>query len=316
MLNGHETLYVKRLTGCTPKTEEYFHMRATTPSRQTRQGFTLIELLVVIAIIAILAAILFPVFAKVREKARAISCLSNCKQMGLGMMQYVQDNEESYPIGVDQSKTTDGISDHNLYWVHRIYPYVKSVAVFKCPDQTDAPGTLYTGNYAYPSDPSKSGDPNVAQGYNIPGVIHSTYAVNDHICPPWWYNSNITLASIDAPANKIMITETKTFADMGAPWWSGSNDFDQNAGYAPHTGMMSVTFADGHSKAMRPTATIIPKNMWGRFVDQTAADGPGCDGPPTGVVPYLDANCDANTAGGSGQTGAVAHLAALEAKYK
>ena len=68
-----------------------------------KSGFTLIELLVLIAIIAILAAILFPVFAKVREKARQISCLSNMKQLGLGFAQYTQDNDEAYPCGMWQA---------------------------------------------------------------------------------------------------------------------------------------------------------------------------------------------------------------------
>src|SRR6187402_2606706 len=91
------------------------------------KGFTLIELLVVIAIIAILAAILFPDFAKVREKARAISCLSNMKQIGLGVVQYNQDNDEMMPNG------------YNIYgggtgWACQIYPYVKSVAAFACPN--------------------------------------------------------------------------------------------------------------------------------------------------------------------------------------
>src|SRR5258707_9076849 len=69
-------------------------------AKRTRAGFTLIELLVVIAIIAILAAILFPVFSKVREKARQTTCLSNEKQLGLGITQYLQDNDEMYPFGV------------------------------------------------------------------------------------------------------------------------------------------------------------------------------------------------------------------------
>ncbi|MEO7714650.1 MAG: DUF1559 domain-containing protein [Capsulimonas sp.] len=98
-----------------------------TNSSRSRNAFTLIELLVVIAIIAILAAILFPVFAKAREKARQISCLSNLKQIGLGMTQYTQDNDESFPIGVIPSGLGQG-------WAGTIYPYVKSTGVFKCPD--------------------------------------------------------------------------------------------------------------------------------------------------------------------------------------
>ena len=96
-------------------------------------GFTLIELLVVIAIIAILAAILFPVFAKVREKARQTSCLSNLKQIGLGLVQYVQDYDEKYPYTIQTHNFNNGFG-----WAGTVYPYVKSTAVFTCPDDATA----------------------------------------------------------------------------------------------------------------------------------------------------------------------------------
>ena len=98
-----------------------------------QQGFTLIELLVVIAIIAILAAILFPVFAKVREKARQTSCLSNEKQLGLGFIQYSEDYDETLPVGSLTSFNFWGMS-----WAGCIYPYVKSVNVYHCPDDSTA----------------------------------------------------------------------------------------------------------------------------------------------------------------------------------
>jgi len=90
-----------------------------------KSAFTLIELLVVIAIIAILAAILFPVFATARERARMTACLSNEKQIGLGLMQYVGDNDECYPCGVGNS--------FGYGWGGQVYPYLKSTKVFACP---------------------------------------------------------------------------------------------------------------------------------------------------------------------------------------
>jgi len=138
-------------------------------SSKEPRGFTLIELLVVIAIIAILAAILFPVFAKVREKARQITCVSNMKELGLGMMQYIQDNDEKYPGGftpgaagsasayidttyfpltdqVTAQATDNGNGDQ---WAQQIYAYVKSKGVYVCPDDTSSTQVLqsYAFNY-------------------------------------------------------------------------------------------------------------------------------------------------------------------------
>jgi prepilin-type N-terminal cleavage/methylation domain-containing protein len=110
-----------------------------------RKGFTLIELLVVIAIIAILAAILFPVFAKVREKARAISCLSNMKQFGLAFTQYSQDNDEKDPNGVNYSYPGGN------GWAGQLYPYVKSAKVYFCPDDTGTQSATFS-SYAYNSN--------------------------------------------------------------------------------------------------------------------------------------------------------------------
>lgn len=100
-------------------------------------AFTLIELLIVIAIIAILAAILFPVFATAREKARSAACSSNMKQLGLGMLQYVQDYDECYPSGCATWYNSSGQIQSNYEgWAGQIYPYVKSLSVFVCPDDT------------------------------------------------------------------------------------------------------------------------------------------------------------------------------------
>jgi prepilin-type N-terminal cleavage/methylation domain-containing protein/prepilin-type processing-associated H-X9-DG protein len=127
-----------------------------------RNGFTLIELLVVIAIIALLAAILFPVFARARENARRTSCLSNVKQMGLATMQYVQDYDEHYPpmnysvpVGTpmpDGQVWLGTVSAPNLVWQQLLYPYHKSRAAFWCPSSSIKEGPSSTpvpGNGQY-----------------------------------------------------------------------------------------------------------------------------------------------------------------------
>jgi prepilin-type N-terminal cleavage/methylation domain-containing protein/prepilin-type processing-associated H-X9-DG protein len=98
-------------------------------------GFTLIELLVVIAIIAILAAILFPVFARARENARRASCMSNLKQIALGAKMYIQDYDEKYPPLYYQSPPGTYV-----FWPQYIYPYVKSKQLFVCPSEGNSAG--------------------------------------------------------------------------------------------------------------------------------------------------------------------------------
>jgi len=104
-----------------------------------KSAFTLIELLVVIAIIAILAAVLFPVFATAREKARMTSCLSNEKQIALGLIQYSQDYDELMPIGTANYGGQATWWNWGMGWAGQVYPYVKSTAVFTCPDDTQVP---------------------------------------------------------------------------------------------------------------------------------------------------------------------------------
>jgi prepilin-type N-terminal cleavage/methylation domain-containing protein len=134
--------------------KKYFWEKMMSRNKKQVKGFTLIELLVVIAIISILAAILFPVFARARENARRASCMSNLKQIGLGIMMYVQDYDEKYPTNLVGTKSDDSsyisrtdktypsgnflVSDgsgsgHYLTWMDLIYPYTKSVQIFICP---------------------------------------------------------------------------------------------------------------------------------------------------------------------------------------
>src|SRR5688572_4787497 len=130
-----------------------------------RSAFTLIELLVVIAIIAILAAILFPVFAQAREKARQTSCLSNMKQIGTAALMYIQDYDERTPrnwYGMDGFEATTAIGDTpgRYKWMDSIQPYIKNTQIFTCPSASQLPyvprtalqtgqTTTKYGSYAY-----------------------------------------------------------------------------------------------------------------------------------------------------------------------
>jgi prepilin-type N-terminal cleavage/methylation domain-containing protein/prepilin-type processing-associated H-X9-DG protein len=117
-----------------------------THRKQFKRGFTLIELLVVIAIIAILAAILFPVFARARENARRSSCQSNLKQLGLGFKQYLQDYDETYPISGGFNEPNNAVNNW-YYWPDEIFPYLKSKQIFNCP--SDGSGTKYNIGYLW-----------------------------------------------------------------------------------------------------------------------------------------------------------------------
>jgi prepilin-type N-terminal cleavage/methylation domain-containing protein/prepilin-type processing-associated H-X9-DG protein len=156
-----------------------------TPLSRASRGFTLIELLVVIAIIAILAAILFPVFQKVRENARRTACLSNMKQLGLALVQYNQDYDEKFPCG---ALDTDGTGHWGRGWAGQIYTYVKSQAVYKCPDDS-------TGVYVDPNNAS-----NIAQPLS--------YAANLNLLETTYNKpSAASLAILNAPASTVCLCE-------------------------------------------------------------------------------------------------------------
>ena len=152
------------------------------PLHETRKGFTLIELLVVIAIIAILAAILFPVFQKVRENARRASCQSNEKQLGLAFIQYQQDADEKNPCAdIDPGSGPGGVTGYGygVGWAGRIYPFVKSTGVYTCPDDPTQPAagksvvsygmnaSLYTGYVLYYPQIATQSDGSIS-GWNSP----------------------------------------------------------------------------------------------------------------------------------------------------
>jgi len=224
-------------------------------------GFTLIEFLVVIAIIAILAAILFPVFAKVREKARQTTCTSNLKQLGLGLVQYFQDNDECYPA---YARPSGNPSWADVDWQVLIYPYTKAQGIYTCPDNTNT-------NWSENGDPAQ-GAINLTNG--APTKIPAHYTANmagwESGGGPWCfsdvkgngndlngiglfggcYSPGVTQAEVQSPSSTIAVFELRNNSvSLPNASWAG------NTLFAGHTGMSDYLFADGHVKAMRPNAT-------------------------------------------------------------
>ena len=156
-------------------------------SKTKSVGFTLIELLVVIAIIAILAAILFPVFQKVRENARRTACLSNQKQIGLAVIQYQQDADEKFPCG-EVPGTNGNTSSYGggAGWANQVYSYVKSNAVFVCPDDAGYGGTAI-------------------ESYGINENLTSGAKADGNNTPQ---GGALGLGQCGAPANTVLLGET------------------------------------------------------------------------------------------------------------
>ena len=234
------------------------------------RGFTLIELLVVIAIIAILAAILFPVFARARENARRASCQSNLKQIGLGLMQYTQDYDERLPPSRATGHIYFGAFDNQaMPWHLAVQPYTKSFQLFKCPSST------LTGNVNWSN--MGAGDI-ISQSYVCNGTGNTTYN-------PMWgglqpmneagaAGGGTSLARLNNVAQLIIVGE-RSVANGDPEYYRP--DTTGNFSLLNHLSTANFLFADGHVKSMKPLATGTPINMWN--VDNTTNPGDTSPGP-------------------------------------
>ncbi|MGI5818854.1 MAG: DUF1559 domain-containing protein [Armatimonadota bacterium] len=234
--------------------------------QRQRKGFTLIELLVVIAIIAILAAILFPVFARARDKARQASCTSNLKQIGVALMMYAQDYDERFPpYEVNHGTSTRRASAaYDL-----VHPYINNEEVHVCP----------SGEYDTTSSTGHGGAA-TRGGFDVtgPGVlttgIRSSYSVvrqqsdpAQHVIPTPFPSSGRKMAQFERPAETIMVFEAVSYYVGNKAGIGFNNDDTPALWHATTTGrcgqmmyrhnlQMNVVYADGHVKSV-PKLTDI-----------------------------------------------------------
>lgn len=227
-------------------------------------GFTLIELLVVIAIIAILAAILFPVFGRARENARRSSCQSNLKQIGLGLTQYTQDYDEKYPGSFKDSAAG------RIHWGELIFPYTKSSQIYVCPSNT----SLMTNDGLSNSATNPNTYKGVSYSYNCimdPAAIGIPTGGNDSTGAP--------LSLLTDTSQTILLTEgnaanggndnvwTTQYTDQSGTFytntWAGNSDATVSGGNKcfdhRHLDGGNILWYDGHVKWARssrmPTTT-------------------------------------------------------------
>jgi prepilin-type N-terminal cleavage/methylation domain-containing protein len=249
-----------------------------------RHGFTLIELLVVIAIIAILAAILFPVFARAREAARRSACLSNCKQIGTALMMYAQDYDEtSNPPWNGTCATAPGVNCFG--WGDLLYAYIKNEKVMDCPSNTFKtrlipgvnPPHFYRDHLANTSVDATTGtalpaNTNYSYGLNSFAISSGQPSGNGGVfgADSTGAYPNLSLAAIPAPANTAAVAEgrgaTPWFLSQGQPVYTsvdaqvdGRRHPGNQAG--DKTNACTVIYMDGHARFTNLSQSVRP-NIW------------------------------------------------------
>jgi prepilin-type N-terminal cleavage/methylation domain-containing protein/prepilin-type processing-associated H-X9-DG protein len=277
-------------------------------NRSKTNGFTLIELLVVIAIIAILAAILFPVFAQAREKARAITCVSNFQQGALAIDMYVQDYDE-HMVPVEYGCCSYNPDKGDRMWPQLVYPYTKSTGIYTCPSDPYNNMSTDLSDWGYTQSSNS-----IEKDYAIAGTADFGY--NYYYLSPLFGLSTadsignttafegVTLASIVRPANNILLVDSVWNVANGQPqgggnwlvetpsWWYGTGNYwfggwqidnpnnamEYGETWPRHSQGMNVAFVDGHVKFQQLGQLIAGVNPRTHVVsDPTAYEwgGPG-----------------------------------------
>lgn len=227
-------------------------------SARKNHGFTLIELLVVIAIIAILAAILFPVFGRARENARRSSCQSNLRQIGLGIMQYTQDYDERGPAtGIDYDPAPHPASQL-VSWRQMIQPYLKSTQLFMCPSN---PRKEIVG------DTAKLGFASIPTSYSAAFAIDNNDGTKSFSYFTATDRPGSLMSEVAKPSECLMVVESIATGQGGSVYNVPS--VGNNNLFAGHLATSNFLFVDGHVKALKPINTLNkvqgisqPGNLW------------------------------------------------------
>jgi prepilin-type N-terminal cleavage/methylation domain-containing protein/prepilin-type processing-associated H-X9-DG protein len=231
--------------------------------RNRKRAFTLIELLVVIAIIAILAAILFPVFAQARERARMSACLSNMRQIGSSLMMYAQDYDETLPYIRFHGGGACPKGSHCYVWKNAIRPYLKSLDVLACP--SNPYGRTSPGLTADPAKPGTN-----AEGWEEEPEQRMPISYGMNSCAATWIPADdkadkpsppTRLGQLVRPAETMMVVENQglPYADMVVHWlWHTDRC---NGVFAHSSKVANFIFYDGHVKSKKWLATLYPVNQ-------------------------------------------------------